>query len=109
MAEPSVSSTGSPYTDDLSKVSQSSAEPQKPIVSEQPFGGPFEFSWPFSDPMSELRLGADFLSLTMGSPFIVVVFPPSPHRLLRDLAAGSNMSASSHSPSEEIPTSGEDY
>ena len=57
------------------------------------------------DPWSELRVGADFLSLTSGSPFIAIVFPPSPRRLLRDLAAGSNMSESS----EEIPMSGEDY
>ena len=98
--EPSVSSTGIPYTDDSSEVSQSSAKPQQPIVSEfpdrgpvlseQPFGGPIEFNWTFSDPLSELRLGADFLSLTSGSLFIAVVFPPSPRRLLQDLAAGSN-------------------
>ena len=75
------------------------------VLAEQPFGGPVEFNWPFSDPWSELRVGADFLSLTSGSPFIVVVFPPSPRRLLRDLAAGSIMSESS----EEIPMSGEDY
>ena len=115
VAKPPVSSTGSPYTDDSSEVSQSSAKPQQPIVSEfpdggpvlskQPFGGPVEFDWPFSDPVSELRLGADFLSLASGSPFVVVVFPPSPRRLLRDLAAGSTMSDSG----EEIPTSGEDY
>ena len=115
VAEPLVSSTGSPYTDDSSEVSQNSAEPQKPIVSEfpdgepvlseQPFGGPVEFDWPFLDPVYELRLGADFLSLTSGSPFIAVVFPPSPRRLLRDLTAGSTMSDSG----EEIPTSGEDY
>ena len=115
VAEPSVSSTGSPYTNDSSEVSQSSAEPKQPIVSEfadggpvlseQPFGGLIEFDWPFSDPVSELRLGADFLSITSVSPFIAVVFPPSPRRLLRDLAAGSNMSDSG----EEIPTFGEDY
>ena len=115
MGEPSVSSTGSPYTDDSSEVSQSSTEPQQPTISEfpdgglalseQPFGGPVEFDWPFSDPVSELRLGADFLSLTSSSPFIAIVFPPSPRRLLRDLVAGSNMSDSS----EEISTSGEDY
>ena len=97
MAEPSVSSTGSPYRDDSSEASQPSVAPQQPIVSEfldgglvlseQPFGGPVEFDWPFSDPVSELRLGADFLSLTSGSPFIAAIFPPSPHRLLRDLAA----------------------
>ena len=97
VAEPSVLSTGSPYTDDSSEASQSSAEPQQPIVSEfpdggpvlaeQPFGGPVEFNWPFSDPVSELRLGADFLSLTSGSPFVAAVFPPSPHHLLRDLTA----------------------
>ena len=115
MAEPSVLSTGSPYTDNSSEASQSFVEPQQPIVSEfpdggpglaeQPFGGPVEFNWPFSDPWSELRVGADFLSLTSGSPFITVVFPPSPRCLLQDLAAGSNMSESS----KEIPTSGEDY
>ena len=55
--------------------------------------------------MSELRLGANFLSLTSGSPFVAVVFPPSPRRLLRDLTAGSTMSYSG----EEIPTSGEEY
>ena len=82
MAEPSVSSTGSPYTDDSSEVSQSSARPQHPILSEQPFGGPVEFDWPFSDPVSKLRLGVDFLSLTSGSPFVATVFPPSPRRLL---------------------------
>ena len=37
--------------------------------------------------------------------FVVVVFPPSPRRLLRDLTAGSTMSDFG----EEIPTSGEDY
>ena len=115
MAEPLVSSTGSPYTDDSSKVSESFVEPQQPIVSEfpdggpvlaeQPFGGPVEFNWPFSDPVSELRLGADFLSLTSSSPFVAVVFPPSPRRLLRDLTAGSTMSDSG----EEIPMFGEDY
>ena len=115
VAEPSVSSTGSPYTDDSSEDSQSSIEPQQPVVSEfpeggpvlaeQPFGGPVEFNWPFSDPVSELRLGADFLSLTSGSPFVAAVFPPSPHRLLRDLTAGSTMSDSG----EEIPMSSEDY
>ena len=111
MAEPSVSSTGSPYTDNSSEASQSSFEPRQPIVSEfpdggpvlaeQPLGGPVEFNWPFSDPVSELRLGADFLSLTSGSPFFAVVFPPSPRRLLRDLTAGSTMSDSG----EEILTS----
>ena len=53
--------------------------------------------------MSELRLGADFLSLTSGSPFVVAA--PSPRRLLRDLTARSTMSDSG----EEIPTSGEYY
>ena len=80
MAEPLVSSTGSPYTDDSSEVSQSSTELQQPIVSEfhngglilaeQPFGGPVEFDWPFSDPWFELRVGEEFLSLTLGLPFI---------------------------------------
>ena len=70
-----------------------------------PLGEPVEFNWPFSDPVSELRLGVDFLSLTSGSPFIASIFPPSPCCLLRDLAAGSTMSDSG----EEIPTSGEDY
>ena len=114
VAEPSVSSTGSPYTDDSSEASEPSVEPQQPVVSEfpdgglvlaeQPFGGPVEFNWPFSDPVSELRLGADFLSLTSGSPFVAAVFPPSPRRLLRDLTAGSTTSDSG----EEIPTS-DDY
>jgi len=114
VAEPSVSSTGSPYTDDSSEASEPSVEPQHPVVSEfpdggsvlaeQPFGEPVEFNWPFSDPVSELRLGADFLSLTSGSPFIAAVFPPSPRRLLRDLTAGSTMSDSG----EEIPGS-DDY
>ena len=116
MAEPSVSSTGSPYTNDSSEASQSSAKPQQPIVSEfpdggpflseQPFGGPVEFNWPFSDPWFGLGVGEYFPPLTSGSPFIAVVIPPSPRRLLRDLAAGLNMS---DSPSEEIPTSGEYY
>ena len=98
MAEPSVSSTVSPYTDNSSEASQSSVEPQQPVVSEfpdggpvlaeQPFGGPVEFNWPFLD-----------------SPFVAAIFPPSPRCLLRDLMAGSTMSDSG----EEIPTSGEDY
>ena len=114
MAEPSVSSTGSPYTDDSSEASEPSVEPQQPVVSEfpdggpvlaeQPFGGPVEFNWPFSDPVSELRLVADFLSLTSGSPFVAAVFHPSPRRLLRDLTAGHTMSDSG----EEIPGS-DDY
>lgn len=115
VAEPSVSSTGSPYTDTSSEASESSVEPQQPVVSEfpdggpvltqlQPFGGPVEFNWPFSDPVSELRLGADFLSLTSGSPFVAAVFPPSPRRLLHDLTTGSTMSDSG----EEIPVS-DDY
>ena len=54
--------------------------------------------------MSELRLGANFLSLTSSSPFVAAIFPPSPHCLLRDLMVGSTMSDSG----EEIPTSGED-
>ena len=115
MAEPSVSSTSSPYTDDSSEASQCSAEPQQPIVSEfpdggsvlseQPFGGPVEFNWPFSDPWFGLGVGEDFPPLTSGSNFIAAVIPPSPRRLLRDLAAGSNMSESN----EEIPMSDEDY
>ena len=115
MAKPSVSSTGSPYMDDSSEIFQSSAEPQQPIVfefldggpvlSEQPFGGIVEFNWLFSNPWFGLGIGEYFPPLTLGSPFIAVVFPPSPRCLLRDLAAGSNMSESS----EEIPTSGEDY
>ena len=105
MAEPSVSSTGNPYMGDSSEVSQSSVEPQQPIVSEfpdggpvlseQPFGGPVEFHWPFSDPWFGLGVGEHFPSLTSGSPFIAAVIPPSPRHLLQDLVAGSNMSESS--------------
>ena len=112
MAEPSVSSTGSPYTDDSSEVSQSSAEPQQPIVSEFPEGGPVlsglpfgrlvEFNWPLSDAWSGFGVGEHFPPLTWGSPFITVVIPPSPRRLLADLAAGSDMGSSNHSPGEEI-------
>ena len=40
---------------------------------------------------------------------MVVVIPPSPRRLLEDLTARSDMDSSSPSPSEGIPTSGEDY
>ena len=119
MAEPSVSSTDIPYTDDSSEVSQSSAEPQQPIVSESPdrgsvlselpFGGPVEFNWHLSDPWSGFGVGGHFPPLTSGSPFLAVVIPPSPRRLLRDLVVGSNMGASNHSPSEEIPMSGEYY
>ena len=47
-----------------------------------------------------------FPSSYIGFAFIAIVIPPSPRHLLRDLAAGSNMS---DSPSEEIPTPGEDY
>ena len=119
MAEPSVSFIGSPYTDDSSEVSQSSAEHQQPIVSEfpnegpvlskLPFGGPVEFNWPLSDPWSGFGVGEHFPPLTSSSPFLADVIAPSPRRLLRDPVAGSNMSESSHSPSEEIPTSGEYY
>ena len=119
VAEPYVSSIGSPYTEDSSKASQSSVEPQQPIISEfpdggpvlseLPFGGPVEFNWPFSDPWSRFGVGEHFPPLTSGSAFLAVVIPPSPRRLLQDLAAGSNMSESSHSPREEIPMSGEDY
>ena len=92
MEKPFVSSIGIPYMDDSSKASQSSAEPQQPIVSEfpdggpvlseQPFGGPVEFNWPFSDPWFGLGVGEDFPPLTSGSPFIDAVIPPSPRRLL---------------------------
>ena len=88
MAEPSVSSTGSPYTDDSSEVSQSSAEHQKPIVSEfpdgglviseLPFGGPVELNWPFSNTWFGFGVGEHFPPLTMGSPFLVAIIPPSP-------------------------------
>ena len=117
--EPSFSSTGSPYTDDSSKVSQSSAEHQQPIISEfldeglvlfeLPFGGPVEFNWPLSDPWSGFGVGEHFPPLTSGSPFIAVFIPPSPCRLLANLATGSDMGSSNHSPGEEIPTSGEYY
>ena len=92
MAEPSVSSTGSPYTDDSSKVSQSYAEPQQPIVSKfpdegtvlskLPFGGPVEFNWPLSDAWSRFGVGEYFPPFTLGSPFLAAVIPPSPCRLL---------------------------
>jgi len=113
--EPSVSSTGSPYTNNSSEVSQSSTEPQQPIVSEfpdggpvlaeQPFGGPIEFNWAFSDPWSGLGVGEHFPPLTSGSLFLAAVIPPSPRCLLQDLAASSTMNDSG----EEIPTSGENY
>ena len=45
----------------------------------------------------------------LGSPFLAAIIPPSPRRLLEDLAAGSDMDSPSPSPSEETPTSGEDY
>ena len=119
MAEPSFSSTGSPYIDDSSEVSQSSAEPQQPIVfefpdggtvlSELPFGGTVEFNWPLSNTWFGFGVGEYFPPLTSGSPFLVVVIPPSPRRLLEDLVAGSDMDSSSPSPSEEIPTFGKDY
>ena len=92
MAEPSVLSTGSPYTDDSSEVSQSSAEHQQaivsefpdggPVLSELPFGGPVEFNWPLSDPWSRFGVGENFPPLTSGSPFIADVIPPSPCCLL---------------------------
>ena len=40
---------------------------------------------------------------------MAAIIPPSPHRLLEDLTTGSDMDSSSPSPSEGIPTSGEDY
>ena len=86
VAEPSVSSTRSPYTDNSSEVSQSSAEPQQPIVSEfpdggpvlseLPFGGPIEFNWPLSNAWFGFGVGEYFPPLTSGSPFLVVVIPP---------------------------------
>ena len=119
MAEPSISSTGSLYTDDSSEVSQSSIEPQQPIVSEflvggsvlseLPFGRPVEFNWPLSNAWFGFGVGEYFPPLTSGSPFLAVVIPPSPCRLLEDLATGSDMGSSNPSPSEEIPTSGEYY
>ena len=51
MAEPLVSSTGSPYIDDSSEISQSSVEPQQPIVSEFPDGGPVISELPFGGPV----------------------------------------------------------
>ena len=51
MAEPSVLSTGSPYTDDSSQASQPSFEPQQPIVSEFPDGGPVLAEQPFGGPV----------------------------------------------------------
>ena len=67
MAEPSVSSTGSPYTNYSSEVSQSSVEPQQPIVSEffdrgpvlskLPFGGLIEFNWPLSNTLFGFGVG----------------------------------------------------
>lgn len=119
MAEPSVLSTGTPYTDDSSEVSQSSAEPQQPIVSEfldggpvlskLPFGGPVEFNCLLSNAWFGFGVGEYFPPPTLGSPFLAVVIPPSPCCLLEDLVAGSDMGSSSPAPSEEIPTSGEDY
>ena len=115
----SVSSTSSPYTDDSSEVSQSSAEPQQPIVSEfpdggsviseLPFGGPVEFNLPLSNAWFGFGVGEYFPPLTSGLPFLAAIIPPSPRRLLEDLATGSDMDSPSPSPSEEIPTSGEDY
>ena len=51
MVKPSVSSTGSPYTDDSSEVSQSSAKQQQPIVSEFLDGGPVISELPFGGPV----------------------------------------------------------
>ena len=85
MAEPFIFSIGSPYTDDSSEASQSSAEPQQPIgsefpdggpvLSERPFGGPVEFNWPFSDPWFGLGVGEYFPPLTSGLPFISAIVP----------------------------------
>ena len=99
MAEPPVSSTGSPYKYNSLEVSQSSAEPQQPIVSEfldggpvlseLPFGGLVEFNWPLSNDWFGFGLGDYFPPLTSGSPFLAAIIPPSPRRLLEYLAAGS--------------------
>ena len=58
MAEPSVLSSGGPFSDDSSKTSQTSrfVELQQPtLLSEYPFGEPVEFNWPL--PMLSLGLG----------------------------------------------------
>ena len=119
MAEPLVSSTGSPYIDDSSEVSQSSTKYQQlivskfpdggPIMSKLPFGGPVDFNWPLSNAWFGFGVGEHFPPLTSGSPFLATIIPPSPHRLLEDLTVGSNMDSFSPTPSEGIPTSGEDY
>ena len=51
MEEPLVSSTVIPYIDDSSEVSQSSVEPQQPIVSEFPDRGPVLSEFPFGGPV----------------------------------------------------------
>ena len=71
--KPSVSSTGSPYMDDSSEVSQSSAEPQQPVVSEFPDEGPVLAEQPFGglvdfNRSEERRVGKECLHQTLGFP-----------------------------------------
>ena len=111
MAEPPVSSTGSPHTDDSSELSQPSPEYQQPFVSHLPPGGPVISEVLYGGSVNfnfQHRVGEHFPPLTSGSLFIAALLPPSPHHLLANLAADSNMD-SSPSSSEGVPTSSEYY
>ena len=112
MAEPSVSSTGSPYTDDSSETSQVSGSielEQLVIPSEYPFGEPVEFHWPPSNAWFGFGVGEHFLPLTSGSPFLAVVIPPSPRTLLQGLTVNLDMESSGPNGSEGILVSDEGY
>ena len=108
MAEPSVSSTSSPFSYDSSETSQtsSSVELQQPLISsEYPFGEPVEFHWPLSNAWFEFWVGEHFPPLTSGSPFLAAIIPPSPRSLLQDLTVDSDMDSSGPNGSEGIPVS----
>ena len=97
MAEPSVSSTGSPFSDDSSETSQisKSVELQQPLIlSEHPFREPIEFNWPLLNAWFGFGVGEHFPPLTSGSLFLAAIIPPSPRTLLQDLTVESDMDSS---------------
>ena len=112
MAEPSVSSSGSPFSDDSYETSQTSrsAKLQQSIIpSEYPFGEPVEFTWPLSNAWFGFGVGEHFPPLTSGSPFLAVIIPPSPRTLLQNLMVDSDMDSSGPNGSEGIPVFDEQY
>ena len=112
MAEPSVSSTSSPFSDGSFETSPQSrsVELQQPVIpTVYPFGEPIEFHWPLSNAWFGFGVGEHFPPLTSGSPFFVAIIPPSPRSLLQDLTVDSDIDSSGPNGSEIIPVSDEEY